>query len=64
MMANQHTLGHTSPFQFRKVDGVWQRRRSGGRWETLRCVEEAAPEPKKRRTDRVTPAVTVRWEWH
>ena len=53
--------GGNSPYEFRKVDGVWQRReiRGNRRWLSLHVVER---HPHRRKGRSPVPPVMV-WQW-
>jgi hypothetical protein len=60
------TIRSDSPFQFRKVDGRWQRRASGERrWQTLEVIQAAPADTAHRRTasSRETAPTKARNEW-
>lgn len=51
------------PYEFRKRDGVWQRRRIGERrWLTL-TVQQNPPADHQVRTDRGEPSPRNEWRW-
>ena len=63
MSANQHDY----PYEFRLHEGMWQRRKQGGEWKSLRV---AAGEPRKVRVGssrkgatRVREVPVTDWLW-
>lgn len=58
------TARRDSPYEFRKKDGVWQRRRIGERkWLTLE-VEQKPPANTQARRDRsAEPSPRNEWRW-
>ncbi len=57
--------GHSSPYDFDKIGGVWHRRLRGERtgWYRLN-VEQASPPPNRSRGgDKIAPQSRNKWSW-